>query len=122
MKKYPKYKDSGLEWIGEIPSHWDKRKLKHFFNYTKGSYGQKLTKSFIEENKGDFPVFSGMTENNGILGYVNEYEFDYSFPIIFITTVGSKSMLTRIVSGKFSLSQNCLIMIKKQEFNINSLF
>ena len=28
MKKYNSYKDSGVEWIGEIPSHWTKSKLK----------------------------------------------------------------------------------------------
>lgn len=28
MKKYDSYKDSGVEWIGEIPSHWDISKLK----------------------------------------------------------------------------------------------
>ena len=22
MKKYPKYKDSGIDWIGEIPQGW----------------------------------------------------------------------------------------------------
>ena len=29
MKKYEKYKDSGIEWIGEIPEHWDVKKIKH---------------------------------------------------------------------------------------------
>jgi len=29
MKKYPSYKNSGVEWIGEIPSHWDVSKLKY---------------------------------------------------------------------------------------------
>lgn len=29
MKKYPAYKDSGIEWIGEIPEHWDIVKLKY---------------------------------------------------------------------------------------------
>ncbi len=29
MKRYPKYKDSGVEWIGEIPEHWDIIKLKY---------------------------------------------------------------------------------------------
>ena len=24
MKRYDSYKDSGVEWIGEIPSHWEK--------------------------------------------------------------------------------------------------
>ncbi len=28
MKKYDKYKDSGIEWIGEIPTQWDSTKLK----------------------------------------------------------------------------------------------
>ena len=27
--KYPKYKDSGVEWLGEVPEHWDLRKVKH---------------------------------------------------------------------------------------------
>ena len=29
MKKYNAYKDSGVKWIGEIPSHWKTTKLKH---------------------------------------------------------------------------------------------
>jgi type I restriction enzyme S subunit len=28
MKPYPKYKDSGIEWIGEVPEHWRVEKLK----------------------------------------------------------------------------------------------
>ncbi|ODV49426.1 type I restriction enzyme S subunit [Methanohalophilus euhalobius] len=32
MDPYPDYKDSGIEWIGEIPEHWDVTKLKHMCN------------------------------------------------------------------------------------------
>jgi type I restriction enzyme S subunit len=28
-KPYPEYKPSGVEWLGEIPAHWNIRKLKH---------------------------------------------------------------------------------------------
>lgn len=28
MKKYDNYKDSGIEWIGEIPSHWNNTRIK----------------------------------------------------------------------------------------------
>ena len=28
MEKYSSYKDSGVKWIGEIPEHWEVRKLK----------------------------------------------------------------------------------------------
>jgi len=29
--KYPAYKPSGVEWLGEIPEHWEIRKIKYLF-------------------------------------------------------------------------------------------
>ena len=29
-KPYPAYKDSGVEWLGEIPAHWEVKRLKSF--------------------------------------------------------------------------------------------
>lgn len=26
---YPKYKPSGIEWLGDMPEHWEVRRLKH---------------------------------------------------------------------------------------------
>jgi type I restriction enzyme S subunit len=26
--RYPKYKDSGVEWLGQVPEHWDVKRLK----------------------------------------------------------------------------------------------
>ncbi len=31
LKPYPKYKDSGLPWLGEVPGHWDSRRMKFLF-------------------------------------------------------------------------------------------
>ena len=31
MKRYKEYKDSGVKWIGEIPSHWDTKQFRRFF-------------------------------------------------------------------------------------------
>jgi type I restriction enzyme S subunit len=28
FKPYQSYKDSGVEWLGEIPTHWEVRRLK----------------------------------------------------------------------------------------------
>jgi type I restriction enzyme S subunit len=28
LPRYPTYKDSGVEWLGEVPAHWDVRKIK----------------------------------------------------------------------------------------------
>jgi hypothetical protein len=30
FKRYPAYKDSGVEWLGEIPERWNVRRLKTF--------------------------------------------------------------------------------------------
>ena len=29
MKRYPAYKDSGIEWLGEIPEHWEAKPIKY---------------------------------------------------------------------------------------------
>lgn len=31
MEKYSKYKDSGVKWIGDVPKHWDIKRLGLFF-------------------------------------------------------------------------------------------
>ncbi len=38
MKKYEKYKDSGIEWLGDIPEHWEVSLLKRFCKVTDGSH------------------------------------------------------------------------------------
>lgn len=29
---YPSYKPSGVDWLGDIPSHWEARRIKHVFD------------------------------------------------------------------------------------------
>ena len=29
FKPYPAYKDSGVEWLGEIPAHWEVKRLRN---------------------------------------------------------------------------------------------
>lgn len=31
MKRYDSYKDSGVKWLGEIPSHWEMRRTKYLW-------------------------------------------------------------------------------------------
>jgi len=121
-QEYAEYKDSGVEWLGEIPSHWEIKKLVWFFSAEKGKNGQLLTKEYCGLNAGDFPVYSGQTENNGIMGRINFYEFDVgNNGVLFSTTVGAKAMTLSFLQGKFSLSQNCMI-IKPRKNNIITRF
>ena len=35
-KPYPAYKSSGVEWLGEVPEHWQIKRLKHIANVQTG--------------------------------------------------------------------------------------
>ncbi len=50
-KSYPAYKDSGVEWLGEIPEHWETWKIAHAFKQI-GSGTTPLT-SHTEYYDGD---------------------------------------------------------------------
>ena len=37
FRPYPEYRDSGVEWLGEIPAHWEATALKRQFRVVNGS-------------------------------------------------------------------------------------
>ena len=68
MKRYDSYKDSGVKWIGEIPSHWKRCRNKDIMRERKDIVGDKANKYTllsltmngviirdISEGKGKFP-------------------------------------------------------------------
>ena len=114
-------KDSGIEWIGKIPEEWSNIKLKSFYDFEKGKNAQLYTAEYIGKHEGQYPVFSGQTENNGVMGFIDTYDYELN-ECLFTTTVGAKVMTPKLLKGKFSLSQNCLIMKPKKECNNHFFF
>lgn len=104
-------KYSGLAWEKFVPIEWNKCRLKDYFEFEKGKNAQIYTKDYIGLHKGSFPVYSGQTENDGVMGEIDTYDYELD-ECLFSTTVGAKVMTPKVLSGKFSLSQNCLIMRK----------
>lgn len=45
MKKYEAYKNSGIEWIGQIPKEWEVIKIKNLCNVTDGTHFSPRTES-----------------------------------------------------------------------------
>ena len=37
MRRYPEYKKSGVEWIGDIPKQWDAKKIRYFCSMKSGN-------------------------------------------------------------------------------------
>ena len=113
---YPKYKASDIVWLGKIPISWTITKMAWNFQASKGKNGQLLTKEYCGLNSGDYPVYSGQTENKGIMGRINVFEFDTGEQgVLFSTTVGAKAMHLSHLTGKFSLSQNCMIIVPQSK-------
>lgn len=54
MRQYESYKDSGVEWLGEIPSHWEISSLG------------KILLSVSEKNRSDLPLLS-ITRELGVI-------------------------------------------------------
>ena len=67
MKQYDSYKDSGVEWIGEVPSHWEVMKTSlAFHGIGSGTTPSTSKKYFYDENKGYYWLQTGDL-NDGII-------------------------------------------------------
>ena len=51
VKRYDTYKYSGVEWLGEIPSHWEVKRFKHIFKEKKITHDVKLNCGSISFGK-----------------------------------------------------------------------
>lgn len=65
-------KDSGIDWIDQIPAHWEKKKIRRLFDIGRG---RVIPKEELIEG-GSYPVYSSQTKNDGIFGYLNTFDFD----------------------------------------------
>lgn len=40
-KPYPAYRDSGVEWIGQVPEHWEVKRLRHVASFKNSNVDKK---------------------------------------------------------------------------------
>ena len=75
--------------------------------------GRVISKDYIEENKGKYPVYSSQTENNGELGRISSY--DYEGEYVTWTTDGANAGSVFYRNGRFSVTNVCgLLKIKSK--------
>jgi len=93
-------KDSGIDWIGDVPGHWRKIKLRYEIEIQSGEF---VSNTELEVG-GDFPVFGG----NGIMGYVSKFNIESERLII--GRVGAKCGNVHHVENSAWISDNALIV------------
>lgn len=64
MRGYPKYKDTGINWIADIPEQWGLKKIKHT-TYVKGRIGWKGLKSDEFKEVSDAYLVTGTDFKDG---------------------------------------------------------
>jgi len=70
LKPYPEYKESGLPWLGKVPSHWDQRRMKFLF-------AERAQKGFPDE-----PLLAA-TQSKGVVRK-EDYGIDEAFERIHV--------------------------------------
>lgn len=68
QREYPKYKPSGVEWLGEIPEHWNVLHLKRILSAIESG---KRTNEDVEETEDVFSVGGEHINWNGALDLSN---------------------------------------------------
>lgn len=109
-------KDSGIEWIGEIPKDWTVLPIKYVFNINRG---RVISVLHLVDN-GKYPVYSSQTENDGCFGYLNTYDFEG--PAITWTTDGAKAGSVFYRDGRYNCTNVCGILQLKESYNDVNLY
>lgn len=103
-----KMKDSGIEWLGEVPEDWGVVKLKHMVEMKSGNF---ISAEMIDD-EGHYPVYGG----NGVRGYHSEYTHEGFFPL-----VGRQGALcgnVNYTNGKFWPTEHAVVVSPKKQVDI----
>ena len=92
-------KDSGVDWIGRIPSTWDAKRMKYFLSVASGD---AITNDQLED--GDYPVFGGGKQ----MGWSNKYNVPEN--TILIGRVGANCGCVSITPKEAWATDNALIV------------
>lgn len=105
-----KMKDSGVEWLGQVPEHWGVMPLKHFVSMKSG---EQITSDEIEET-GYYPVYGG----NGFRGFTGSWTHEGEYCLI--GRQGALCGNINYAKGKFWASEHAVVVTPK--FTCDLLF
>lgn len=79
--------------------------------------GKVISKDYLQDNEGEYPVYSSQTANNGELGRIDTYMFDGKY--LTWTTDGAYAGTVFKREGKFNITNVCGLIDIKDEKSIS---
>ncbi|MFQ1819787.1 restriction endonuclease subunit S [Aeromonas veronii] len=102
-RPYPEYKDSGVVWLGEMPSTWVLAKTARYF---KIAMGQTILKEQLEDD-GEWPVYSA-TEGDHYFGRVNNPQVRLGCGDLVIPARGNSIGFVKLVKEQVTTTQTTI--------------
>lgn len=104
-----KYKQTKFLWLPEIPEHWKLFKVKHLFSIGRG---RVIAQTELIDD-GLYPVYSSQTQDDGVLGYINTFDFEGEMLTWTTDGVNAGSVFHR--TGKFNTTNVCGVLNSKTD-------
>jgi type I restriction-modification system DNA methylase subunit len=106
-----------LDNLSPIPDNisYISQPLHELFSFKSGN--SKITQAYIDKHKGKHVVYSSNTKNDGIFGYIDNYDFDEECIQITTNGVYAGTVFYR-EKHKFSINGDARLLIKKDD-NLN---
>ncbi|UDW83458.1 restriction endonuclease subunit S [Pasteurella canis] len=82
--------------------------------------GRVISKQYLDENKGQYSVYSSQTVNNGEIGKISTFDFEGEF--VSWTTDGANAGTIFYRNGKFSITNVCGLIEIKNTLQLNYKF
>ncbi|MDD5978342.1 MAG: restriction endonuclease subunit S [Bacteroidales bacterium] len=73
MERYNEYKDSGVQWLGEIPSHWDMQRWRFLLTENKVKNTDCKEKVQLQFKYGDIVRKANQDEDADVLETISKY-------------------------------------------------
>lgn len=73
MEKYSSYKDSGFEWMGQIPSHWESRRFRYLLAENSVQNTDLKERKQLQFKYGDIVPKADQSEDREVLDTIQKY-------------------------------------------------
>ncbi|MFN8431714.1 MAG: restriction endonuclease subunit S [Spirosomataceae bacterium] len=103
-----KYKDSGIDWIGEIPEHWEVSKVKWELIFH-NNLRVPIEADKRGERQGEYPYYGA----SGIIDFVDDFIFDGEYILVGedgANILSRSTPLAFLASGKFWVNNHAHIL------------